>query len=100
MQCHQCIEADQKALKRHRQKSKGNLTYAQLINYAKDLGFAIEPQFKKDSVKRRWRRQGQQSKRLNPQPDDYEILKAKAAALDRKNRRNQKELKQDLRRIG
>ena len=30
------------------------------------------------------------------QPDDYEILKAKAAALDGKNRRNQAELKQDL----
>ena len=35
-------------------------------------------------------------KRKAAQPDDYEILKAKAAALDGKNRRNQAELKQDL----
>lgn len=47
MQCHRWIEADQKALKRHRQNSKGNLTDAQLIKYAKDLGFAVEPKVKK-----------------------------------------------------
>ena len=97
MQCHQWIEADQKALKRHRQKSRGNLTDAQLIKYAKDLGFAVEPQVKKRTVKKKVApSRTAKQKRKGSQPDDYEILKAKAAALDGKNRRNQAELKQDL----
>ena len=97
MQCHQWIEADQKALKRHRQKSRGNLTDAQLIKYAKDLGFAVEPQVKKRTVKKKVAPpRAVKQKRKAAQPDDYEILKAKAAALDGKNRRNQAELKQDL----
>lgn len=97
MQCHQWIEADQKALKRHRQKSKGNLTDAQLIKYAKDLGFAVEPQVKKRTVKKKVvpSRTAKQKRKASP-PDDYEVLKAKAAALDGNNRRNQAELKQDL----
>ena len=97
MQCHQWIEADYKALKRHRQKSRGNLTDAQLVKYAKDLGFAVEPQVKKKSVKKKAAPPSTaKQKRKAAQPDDYEILKAKAAALDGKNRRNQAELKQDL----
>ena len=97
MQCHRWIEADQKALKRHRQKSRGNLTDAQLIKYAKDLGFAVEPQVKKRTVKKKVEPpRAVKQKRKSTQPDDYEILKAKAAALDGKNRRNQAELKQDL----
>jgi 5-methylcytosine-specific restriction endonuclease McrA len=96
MQCHQWIEADQKALKRHRQKSRGNLTDAQLIKYAKDLGFAVEPQVKKRTVRKKVAPpRAVKQKRKVTQPDDYEILKAKAAALDAKNRRNQAELKQD-----
>lgn len=97
MQCHRWIEADQKALKRHRQKSRGNLTDAQLIKYAKDLGFAVEPRVKKQTAKKKVppSRTAKQ-KRKASQPDDYEVLKAKAAALDGKNRRNQAELKQDL----
>ena len=35
-------------------------------------------------------------KRKVAQPDDYEVLKAKAAALDGKNRRNQAKLKHYL----
>ena len=35
-------------------------------------------------------------KRIATQPNDYEILKAKASALDAKNRRDQAELKQFL----
>ena len=97
MQCHRWIEADQKALKRHRQKSKGNLTDAQLIKYAKDLGFAVEPQVNKRTVKKKVApSRTAKQKRKGSQPDDYEVLKAKAAALDGKNRRNQAELKQDL----
>ena len=97
MQCHQWIEADQKALKRHRQKSRGNLTDAQLVKYAKDLGFAVEPQVKEKSVKKKAAPPSTaKQKRKAAQLDDYEILKAKAAALDGKNRRNQAELKQDL----
>lgn len=98
MQCHQWIEADQKALKKHRQKSRGNLTDAQLIKYAKDLGFAVEPQVKKRTVKKKAApSRTVMKKRKVAQPDDYEVLKAKAAALDGKNRRNQPELKNDLR---
>ena len=97
MQCHRWVEADQKALKRHRQKSRDNLTDAQLIKYAKDLGFAVEPQVKKRTVKKTAAPiKTAKRKRKAAQPDDYEILKAKAAALDGKNRRNQAELKQDL----
>lgn len=97
MQCHRWIEADQKALKRHRQNSKGNLTDAQLIKYAKDLGFAVEPKVKKQAVEKKLTPQRAiKRKRKAVQPDDYEILKAKAQALDRKNRSNQAELKQDL----
>ena len=73
MQCHQWIEANQKALKRHRQKSKGNYTDAQLIKYAKDLGFAFEPQVKKRAVKKKVvppRIAKQKRKATNP--DDYE----------------------------
>jgi 5-methylcytosine-specific restriction endonuclease McrA len=95
MQCHQWIEADQKALKR--QKPKGNLTDAQLIKYAKDLGFAVEPQGRKRSAKKKVATPRTVKQRVKAvQPDDYEILKAKAAALDGKNRRNQAELKQNL----
>ena len=97
MQCHQWIEADQKALKRHRQKSRENLTDAQLIKYAKDLDFAVEPNVKKRTVKKKAAppRTAKQKRKV-AQPDDYEVLKAKAAALHGKNRRNQAELKQDL----
>ena len=65
--------ADQRALKRQWQKSKGNHADAQLIKYAKDLGFAVEPKVKKRIVKKKLvppRIAKQKRKATNP--DDYE----------------------------
>lgn len=97
MQCHRWIEADKKALKRHRQRSSGKLTDAQVLKYAQKLGFDVEPIDRQKPTRSR----SKSVKRSQPihtqkRPDDYDVLRAKAAALDGKNRRNQAELKQDL----
>lgn len=53
-----------------------------MIKYAKDLGFAVEPPVKKQSVKEKAVPPSTaKQKRKATQPDDYAILKAKAAAL-------------------
>ncbi len=97
MQCHRWIEADQKALKRHKHRSRSKLTDAQVVKYAKELGFAVEPPVKKKPIKKKVATSKRiVSSRRNTQPADYEVVKAKAAALDGRNRHNQAELKQEL----
>ena len=96
-QCNKWIESDRQAILNSRKRSSGAATPAQIQKFAEEMGWVGKPAKKHKKNKAnatKLKPAGTDSNVVNL--EKFKLYKAKAEALDRKNRKSQAEVKQLL----